>query len=134
MLAGLLLLAGCMPVVQQLPGAPPPDGPMVEMVIVNRMDRDATISFEFAGTNTSGGGEGSVPACTSSQMGFGTMGDHLSFAVDGEKVFDGDLPVNVGNGSILLRLDVAADGQVTVVGPVVIGRPPQVPPNPVGCG
>ena len=107
---------------------------MVEMIIVNRMDRDATITLEFGGEGTTGGGEGSFLACTTSQMGFGMTGDHLSFAVDGEEVFDADLPVNVGNGTILLRLDIAADGDVTVVGPAVIFGLPQVPPNPVGCG
>ena len=106
---------------------------MVEMVIVNRMDRDTTVSFEFGSGATSGGGEGSFPACMSSQLGFDTIGDHLSFAVDGEEVFDGDIPVNIRNGSILLRIDIDADGDVTVVGPAVIFGLPQVPPNPVGC-
>jgi hypothetical protein len=131
MLAGLLLLAGCGPDVRPIPfGA---EGPTLEIVAVNRMDRDATIAIEFAGDNVSGSGEGGILACSASTMGFGSVGSHVTVVVDGVQAWEGDLPANVGDGIVMMRLDIGADGEVTVGAPAIVMRPPQVPPNLAGC-
>lgn len=130
-LAGLLLLAGCWPEVRPIPFEA--EGPNLEIVAVNRMDRDVTLTIESVGDNVSSGGGGGVLACSSSTMGFGSVGSHAVVAVDGVQAWEGDLPRNV-TGTIVMRLDVDADGEVTVGAPAVSMRVPPVPSNPVGCG
>ena len=129
-LAGLLLLAGCGPEVRPIPFEA--EGPKLEIVVVNRMDRDVTLTIESVGENVSSGGEGGVLACSSSTMGIASVGSHAVVAVDGVQAWEGDLPRHV-IGTIVMLLDVDADGEVTVGAPVSMRVPP-VPPNPVGCG
>ena len=131
MLAGPLLLAGCGPEVRPIPFEA--EGATLEIVVVNRMNRDVTLTIESVGDNVSSGGEGEVLACSSSTMGIGSVGNHAVVAVDGVQAWEGDLPRNA-TGTIAMRLDVDADGEVTVGAPAVSKGAPPVPPNPVGCG
>lgn len=132
MLASMLLLAGCGPEVRPIPFEA--EGPALEIVVVNRMDRDATISIESVGDNAGTSGEGGVLACSTSTMGFGSVGSHLTVEVDGVAAWEGDLPTNVGDGIMVMRLDINADGETAVGAPVIFMRAPPLPPNPVGCG
>ena len=131
MLAGLLVLAGCGPEVRPIPFEA--DRRDLDIVVVNRMDRDVTVTIDSVGTGASSSGEASVLGCSSSTMGFGSLGSHLVVAVDGVQVWEGDLPRNSG-GIIVMRLDIDPDGDVVVGAPAVLSRPPPDPPKPVGCG
>lgn len=117
-----LLLTGCFSVtrVEQgdaVPAAGPddPGGPMLVLEMVNRSPRDVDVTYEFltADGNASGEGMGTFPACEAGTMPFGPVQGAFSVSLDGEVVFEGDVPMATTDGYVILRLAVAEDGDAT---------------------
>ena len=131
-------LCGCGLFAPQQVQPPQPQG-NVWIDIPNRSDRSLHIDMEGQSENGGSAWATIVEGCEAFRTG-GTMERRWRLLVDGEVVLDTeDLPGGVPGGGerdVLVTLNVAPDGDVSVTGPVLGGgMPPQGDPQRVpGCG
>ena len=116
-----VLLAGCAVVTRVEQAEPEParpddmGAPTLVLEIVNRSPRDVDVTYVFhaADGNASGEGMGTFPACEAGTMPFGPAQGDFSVSLDGEVVFEGEVPMARTDGYVVLRLAVAENGAVT---------------------
>ncbi|HUH16360.1 MAG TPA: hypothetical protein VMM85_00250 [Methylomirabilota bacterium] len=116
---------------------PPPGGPQLVVEVTNRSDREVTFSYEFDQPQaTSGGGGGSMPACTTTVQGWGEIGGRYQLMINGVSTVQGSLPPGAGAGSFLyVRLRVDPDGETVAGQSGLVRQEPELISEPIeGCG
>lgn len=132
------LVAGCGAITGPERVAPPgPSGPELMIDVVNRSAREVTVGYTFEAAASAGAGEGLVPACSRSSMGFGAVGGRYEIHVDDEAVLDAVLPEGTPDeGFLVVRLVIEADGSADAAAPPGWTRIPPEPNDALipGCG
>jgi hypothetical protein len=123
-----LLASACLPVAVPLDQGPaaPVEGPQLAVEITNGSARELAIGYDFSAGMSSGGGEGSVPACERMLIHFALVEGDYEITLDGVPVSSGTVPANLPDSAwIVVRLTVAADGAHDWLGSAVLPRAPQ---------
>jgi hypothetical protein len=130
-----LVLAGCAPVGPTVVGDAV-DAPELVLDVTNATTEEVVVGWEFAAEGHSGNGEALVAACRRESMAPSVVSGVYTISVDGEPIMEDRVPERASAETFLVvRIRIAADGEVQVDPPgVAVQPPPDVSGKMPGCG
>ena len=129
-----LVLTGCAPVGPTVVGDAV-DAPQLVLDVTNATTEEVVVGWTFAAEGHSGNGEALVAACRRESLAPSVVSGDYAISVDGETITEDAVPERASNETFLVvRIRIAADGEVEADPPgVAVQPPPEVGQNLPGC-